>query len=191
MHEISRSRRLAAAVAAGALLGTLACGEPATTAVADESLQDLTADLVLYDMSTYVTSKGVRQAQIQADSAYSYQDSAVVHLMGVDMTIYGERGETRATVTARKGRIDQKSQMLTAQGDVVLRIPDQDRIIQGPELNYDPNGDRIWSDSTTTMREGSRTTTGTCFRSDLQFKNFTVCNIRGAAGAIATPGDGG
>lgn len=182
-------RRLAAALL---LLAPLAaCQEPAGTVLADESLRELEADQVLYEMSTYVTARGIRQAEIEADTAYMFRDSSVVHLLGVDMTIFGETGTERASVVAERGRMDRRTEMLNAQGSVVLRIPEQNRVIESSELNYDPSGDRIWSDSLTTMREGNRVTRGTCFNSDLQFRNYSVCNVRGSAGPVGAPGSGG
>lgn len=168
-----------------------ACQEPAGTNVADDALRELAADMVNYDMSTFVTAEGIRQAEIHADTAYFFRDSSVVHLLGVEMTVFEEGGAERASVVANRGRMDRRTEVLNAQGDVVLSIPDQNRVIESPVLNYDPSGDRIWSDSATTMREGGRVTHGTCFNSDLEFTNFTVCNIRGSAGGLAPPGGGG
>lgn len=168
-----------------------ACQDPAATTLADETLRELEADQVLYEMSTYATTNGIRQARIEADSAYFFRDSSVVHLQGVNMTIYGESGAERASVVADRGRMERRSEMLTAQGNVMLRIPEQNRIIESTELHYDPSGDRIWSDSATTMREGNRVTRGTCFNSDLQFRNYNVCNLRGAATGVPGAGGGG
>ncbi|MBW3533640.1 MAG: LPS export ABC transporter periplasmic protein LptC [Gemmatimonadetes bacterium] len=188
-----RTRTPPRSLVAGLLLlaPLAACQDPAATTLADETLLELEADQVLYEMTTYATTDGIRQARIQADSAYFFRDSSVVHLEGVDMTIYGESGSERASVVSERGRMDRRSEMLTAQGNVVLRIPEQNRIVESTELHYDPSGDRIWSDSATTMREGSRVTRGTCFNSDLEFRNYNVCNLRGAATGVPGGGGGG
>ena len=72
-------------------------------------------------------------------------------------------------------------QRMHALGDVVLLMPQDGRRLESGELHYDPLTERIWSDSASTYRHDGRVTQGTCFRSDLSFLNYEICNIRGAA----------
>jgi hypothetical protein len=57
---------------------------------------------------------------------------------------------------------------------VVLIITEGNRRVESSELNYSPNGDRIWSDSFTVMHEPGRILEGMGFDSDLSFDNATV-----------------
>jgi LPS export ABC transporter protein LptC len=97
------------------------------------------------------------------------------------MEVYTDQGAVRATVTAARGRYDRISQGMHAEGNVVLIMPAEARRVESAELWYEPNEDRIWSDSAATYHHDGQITRGTCFKSDLTFKNYTVCNIRGAA----------
>jgi len=60
------------------------------------------------------------------------------------------------------------------------------RQVESQELNYDPNGDRIWSDSLTVLREQGTISQGMGFTSDLDFRQARV-----GPGSIRNTGGGG
>ena len=64
-----------------------------------------------------------------------------------------ESGVQRARVISKRGRYNPSTREMLAMGEVVLTITEGDKRVESEELNYDPNGDRIWSDSATTMIE--------------------------------------
>ncbi len=162
-----------------------ACEGPTNTTVADADLLELDADVVNYGMTSFLSSTGIREARIQADTAYIYADSAKAYLRQMELIIYQEDGRARATVTALRGELDTNTDAMLAQGDVVLTVHEDGRIIQTSELHYDPQRDRIWSDSATTqiMADG-RVTEGTAFESDMEFRNIDIANPRGDIGQI-------
>jgi LPS export ABC transporter protein LptC len=168
--------------ALSALLALAACeGEPPTPPAGDELLQ-MQADMVSYDMTTYFTNaQGIRTGKIDADTALFFQDSTVVHMQGVNMTVNEENGALRATVTSDHGRYDERTQQMHALGNVVLVMPDGNRRVESGELYYDPVTEKMWSDSAFTYSREGQVTRGTCFQSNLDFTTFTVCNIRGSA----------
>lgn len=172
-----------ASACAAIALSSGACSSDAATPVASDDQMAMTSDAVGYGTQTTLTSaEGIRSGLIRADTAYFFEDSATVHMRGVAMTIYTETGAVRATVTARSGEYMQRDQRMHALGDVVLVFPNDDRRVESGELYYNPSDGRIWSDSATTYHnERGETTRGSCFNSDLEFKNLTVCNIRGSA----------
>lgn len=172
----------ALSLAAAVGLVSAACGDPLETPQAPQEVLGMRSDMVGYEADTYVTTNGIRSAQIHSDSAFYFEgDSVVVHMMGVQMEVYTETGAVRATVTAERGRYDPGTQGLHAEGNVVLVMPTENRRVESPELWYEPVDQRIWSDSASTYTTNGQVTRGTCFKSDLTFKNYTVCNIRGAA----------
>jgi LPS export ABC transporter protein LptC len=181
-NQMRRASKTIFALGLPALAGfATACGDTLETPLASKELLEMRSDLVGYEVDTYVTKNGVRSAQIHADSAFSYEDSTIVHMMGVKMEIYTDQGAVRATVDAERGRYDPRTQGMHAEGNVVLVMPTEARRVESPELWYEPVDERIWSDSATTYRNKGEVTRGSCFKSDLSFKNYTVCNIRGAA----------
>ena len=172
--------RTSAAIAGA--LAVLGCGSALDTPVATEELQSMEADYVAFGMLTYVTANGVREARIQADTAYVYENESTATLKQMELVFYDEVGNERATVTGLEGDWNQGTNRMVARGDVVLFIHADSSTIESPEIFYDPEIDRIWSDSTTvrTMQDGS-VTSGTAFESDMSFENLTIQNMRGGA----------
>jgi LPS export ABC transporter protein LptC len=180
------TRRYMAALAALAVgLVATACEEPTRAPVAPAELLELGADNVYYGMVSYLTTSGVREGRIEADTAYAFADSGVVRMRGMELVLYEEDGRARATITAERGELDESSDRMVARGDVVLLVHGDGRRIESPELHYDPNRDRIWSDSATVQTlSGGRVTRGTAFESDLEFRNIRIQNPRGSLGGV-------
>lgn len=180
-----RGRLAVVLTAMGLLLVLGACEEPAATPLAPPELIELGADHVTYGMVSYLTSAGVREGRVEADTAYAFVDSSRVELRGMRLIFYDEEGRPRATVTALGGEMHDRTDAMIARGDVVLRVHADGRVIESAELHYDPNRDRIWSDSATvqTAANGS-VTRGSSFESDLDFRNVRIGNIRGDIGDI-------
>ncbi len=168
-----------------ALVGAAACGTDLDTPVANQDLLSLEADYVAFGMTTYVTARGVREAQIEADTAYIYEDESTALLKQMSLVFYDEFGNERATVTGLEGDWNQETNRMVARGDVVLFIHTDSSTIQSPEIFYEPDIDKIWSDSSVvrTMQDGS-VQSGTAFESDMSFENVVIQNMRGGARRI-------
>jgi LPS export ABC transporter protein LptC len=162
------------------------CGEEATTATAAPELLEMGADVVQTGMVTLITREGVREGEIFADTAYLYQDSSVAILTNPVLTLYTETGALRARVESEWGKLYENTQEMVARGNVVLTIQEGNKEVETAELHYDPNGDRIWSDSLTVLREEGVVSTGLGFESDLEFRNTRV-----GPGSIRRTGSGG
>lgn len=180
-HRLRSTARGTAAVLA--VVGLLtACSRDISTPVATQDLQSMDADYVAFGMVSFVTTSGVREGRIEADTAYIYEDdeSAVLHRMRV--IFYDESGRERATVTGLTGDWNRATDQMVARGNVELFIHADSSRLESPEIHYDPQLDRIWSDSTTvrTTKDGV-VSTGTAFESDLSFENITIENMRGGA----------
>lgn len=165
-----------------ALLTAGACGEPPETPVAAADLQELQADMAVFGMRQYITVEGVREALLEADTAYTYRDSTEIDVRALRLTLYSETGSERAFVTAQRGSVDPNTQRMQARGNVVLTIPDQARRIESEQLQYDPNRDRIWSDTFTVMIHQGQRSTGEAFESDLGFTSVKIFSARGRTG---------
>ena len=175
------------AMAGVAFAAVTACSPATETPVADAELLELQADNVIYGMTSYITVDGVREGEIEADTAFMFVDSALVDLRGMRIVFHNENGRARATVTGRTGTWDQTVNIMVARGDVLLILNLDGREIRTEELHYDAYNERIWSDSATTQTLPDGTVTrGTAFESGLTFENIRIENIRGG-GARATP----
>lgn len=165
------------------LAGLAACEAQTTDAVPSHELLELGADNVLFEMVSFMTSNGVREGRVEADTAFMFADSARAKLHQMRVSFYNEDGTERASVTGTSGEWDQNTDRMLARGDVVLIVHEDGRRIESAEIHYDPVQDKIWSDSATVMTlADGRVTRGSSFESDLDFRNFQISEIRGAVG---------
>jgi LPS export ABC transporter protein LptC len=178
----SRSKRRLAGLAALLALG--ACEQSQNTPVASEFMQGIDAPVV-FGMTSFITIEGVREGRVRADTAFTYEDSTKVDLRVMVVDFYDEAGRERATVSGRTGEWDQETNRMVARGDVVLRVHSDGSRLESAEIHYDPENERIWSDSATvrTLGDGS-VTRGSAFESDMEFTNVVVRDPRGSAGRI-------
>ncbi len=168
--------RLLAIVVAGAALA--ACQESTGPRTADPYL-NLPADYVMGGVRHYLTEDGIRRGVLNADSAYFYNDSAKAHLRKVHLVLYNTSGQEAADLTSKAGVLDQRTNAMTATGNVVLVARSGGQRIETEELHYDPNEHRVWSTvSSTITQQGSRVTTQG-FTSDDQLQNIQMNAIHG------------
>lgn len=165
--------------------GLASCSSEESTPLVSEELERMDADNVLFGMVHYMTTDGVREAQVTADTAYFWNDSSTVALRNLRLTVFTETGLEKATVTGIQGTLDTRTDRMVAQGDVVLVVRDGGQRIETAELYYDPPRNRIWSDSATVMTEGTRVTTGSGFESDVEFRNVRIRDARVRGGRIS------
>jgi len=169
-----------AAVLATLVLG--ACEEPDEGPVIAPELVEMNADNVMFGMTHNMTRDGIREARVEADTAYSWQDSTGIDLRILRLVVFDETGAERAVVTSLSGHLDPRTRRMFATGNVVLTVYDGDRTIESEELNYDPDSNRIWSDVATVMREGNSVIEGSGFDSDAQFTSLRVRDARTRGG---------
>jgi LPS export ABC transporter protein LptC len=167
-------RRIVLANLAIGALAVYGCQEPAPMTTATDSLRFLEADAVVIDGQHFFTQEGVRAATLLFDTAYQWRDSVDMHLARLTLTVYNEDGSERARVTSDRGTLDRRGDRMTARENVVLVVPAQVRRLETEELHYDPEGNRIWSDSAFAMTHDGRSLRGSAFTSDLEFRNFRV-----------------
>ncbi len=160
--------------------GLLACEDQAPVVTASDQFEHLDADaIVMGGEHTFTNEEGLRSAYLAFDTAFQWRDSVNTALRGVDLTVFNENGSERARVTSSRGTLDPRGERMTAQGDVVLVVPQENRRLESGELNYDPQAGRIWSDSSFQMIHDGQTLRGESFTSDLEFRNFQA---RGSGG---------
>ena len=179
-------RNLLYAVSCVACVGVASCTQSRPESVIDPSLEEMEADYIIFGLTDYLTRKGIREAIVQADTAFFFQDSTAILLSGnVKLTAYNqELGTEKAVVTSDRGRLDTSNNSLIAQGNAVLLIQADGRRIESAELRYIPDQDAISSDSATVMYDGENIVEGTGFDADLNFDRVLVRNARTRGGAI-------
>jgi LPS export ABC transporter protein LptC len=165
-----------------------ACGEEgAIPASADVALP--ACDNEIDGLTQYLTSEGIRTAFLQADRGCLWQNSDTIVVEGFRLTVYqDETGIEQAVVTGERGVLNTVTERMRANGNAVLFIPAQGRRIESEELFYDPQANRMYSDSATTMYLEGRIVEGSGFESDLSFENPTIRQFRTRPGPAVPPG---
>ena len=154
-------------------------GETAAT-----GFEELNADEVLYGVSHTLTTDGVREAILAADSLFGWRDSLHTWAIGFSLRVFADgTGEAQATITAERGRLqgpnrpptDSRSEAeLVAVGNAVLSIPEQGREIQSDELLISTYRDLIWSNGPVVMSEAGCEIEGSRFEADMSFGRVKV-----------------
>jgi LPS export ABC transporter protein LptC len=152
-----------------------------TTAPVSDDYESLPADQVLMGVEHAMTNNGVRRSLLKSDTTYMFNDSAAVHLRGVNLEMYTETGTLQATLTSKSGELDQNTNRMVARGDVYLVVRGANgRQVWTEELYYDPSQGRIWSDvPIRTVTANGQETRGDAFTSDESFTNFQIRQMRG------------
>jgi LPS export ABC transporter protein LptC len=156
---------------AAALVAIAACGgvdTPPTASVARDS-----ADQVLYRLKHNLTLEGVLRAHLEADTAYFYQSSQRVDLVGVSVVFYSPEGRETSRLTSQTGTYDWRGGDMDARGSVVAVTPDQRRLTTSM-LRYNRATDQISGPNEFVFDSPDRHLEGESFTSDPEFKNVVT-----------------
>ena len=150
----------------GLALPVAACGEDTDAPTAGERYTQMDADQIMTDPEHYITVDGVLRGVLRADTAFMYEDSALMRVKPVRLTIYNERGTVAGVVTSRTGVLNMRTNSMTATGDVVVVSEERGQRIETEEMHFDPNRDRVWSDTPTTLHRDGTVLHGSGFTSN-------------------------
>jgi LPS export ABC transporter protein LptC len=164
-----------------------ACSSKKQPPVASHSPLADSADQVMYGARFNLTDKGLQRAQLQADTAYFFEDNTRIELEPVHTTFFTATGAKDAVLTAERGTYNSRTTGMIARKNVVV-VTEDGRRLTTPELRYNQQANQISSDSPFVMTEPNRRLEGIGFRSDPNMKNIQI--LKGASGmarGLATP----
>lgn len=173
------------ALACAALLAVAGCTREADPVAQAQSVLD-SADQVMMGLKQYMTKEGVRQAFLEADTAYIYETRGHIDLKNIRVTFYTQTGEQSSVLTARRGAHNIRTNIMEAIGDVVVVRADGARLTTS-HLIYDQPRNEVRTDSAYTYVTGERDVQGQGFVSDPTFTNIRSQNLRGRAGGFRLP----
>ncbi len=157
----------------GLLVVAVGCHEETEIATVSPELAAMDADIIILGGQQFVSQDGTTEVFVVYDTAFQWNDSVNVALRRMELVVYLEDGTERARVTANRGWLDQSTDQMVAQGNVVVVVPEDQRTIRTEELHYEPRTGQIWSDSAFVMEiPGQPPLRGVSFSSDLEFRNF-------------------
>jgi LPS export ABC transporter protein LptC len=164
-----------------ALLATVsgACSSKKQPPVAAHSPLADSADQVMYGARFNLTDKGLSRAQLQADTAYFFEDNTRIELENVHTTFFTATGASDAVLTSRRGTYNSRTSNMVARKNVVV-VSEDGRRLTTAELMYSQLRNEISSDSAFVMTEPNRRVEGVGFRSDPNMKNIKI--LKGFSG---------
>lgn len=168
------------------LLAIAACSGRRTDPVAQAEAVLDSADQVMFGLKQYMTKEGVRQAYLEADSAYIYENRGHVDLRRIHVTFFSPSGEQTSVLTALGGSYNMRTNLMEARGNVVVVRSDGGRLTTS-HLVYDQPRNEVRTDSTYTYVSADRQVTGEGFVSDPTFTNLQSRRLRGRAGGFTLP----
>jgi LPS export ABC transporter protein LptC len=160
--------------------GLLGCEDPGARPTATIQAPD-SADQVLEGFSHFVTNDGVRRSQVEADTAFFYENTQVTELRDVKVVFFDLKGEESSTLTSRRGTYRWVDGSMEANGNVVVVSPDGRRL-QTETLRYDNASNTISTDKRFSFDRGDEHLEGNSFRSDPDFRNVVTDRPRGVTG---------
>lgn len=145
------------------------------------------ANQVMYGTRFNLTAQGVLRAELQADTAYFFDDNTRIELEHPTTTFFTATGAKNGVLTAKHGQYRTQSGTMIARGNVVVNSEDG-KHLRSEELKYDQNRNEISSDSAFVFTSPDRRLEGVGFRSDPNLQNIQVLKaVSGSSGAIVIP----
>jgi LPS export ABC transporter protein LptC len=173
-------------VYAGTILTYACTSDVPGTSVAALEVAD-SADQLMIKLTTYLTNEGVRQAYLEADTAYVYEGRGQTELKTIRVTFYTLNGVQTSILTAREGTYTLRTGAMEARGDVVVVRTDGARLTTSV-LRYDQARNQVSSDRPYVYDGPDRHVEGESFVSDPSFSNITTQRPRGTGGRFTLPG---
>ncbi len=171
--------RLALTIGIVAVAVTTACSSKKQPPVATHSPLADSADQVMFGARFKLTDQGLQRAQLEADTAYFFDDNTRIELENVHTTFFTVTGAKDAVLTSRFGTTNTRTNNMIARKNVVV-VSEDGRRLTTPELIYSQQKNEISSDSAFVMTEPNRRLEGIGFRSDPNMKNIQI--LKGASG---------
>lgn len=168
-----------AIVLAAALLASAGCNEKKQPPLGSRSALADSADQVMWGAKFNLTDKGLQRAELNADTAFFFNDNTRIELRHVFATFYTAAGAKDATLTSEAGTYSTRTGSMFARRHVIV-ISEDGRRLETPELAYDQSRNEISGDSSFVLTEPDRRLEGIGFRSDPNLNNIRV--LRAASG---------
>ncbi|MFL5526927.1 MAG: LPS export ABC transporter periplasmic protein LptC [Gemmatimonadaceae bacterium] len=178
--------RAALILASLSIVLLVACTTKKQPPVATHSSLADSADQVIYNLRFRLTDNGVWRAQLEADTAYGFDENTRIELEKVHTTFFTTSGAKDAVLTSQRGTYNSRSNNMIARKNVVV-VSEDGRRLTTSELIYNQQRNQISSDSAFVLTEPNRRVEGIGFRSDPNMQNIQILkNATGVVRALST-----
>ena len=146
----------------------------------EEPLDEKIPDSVIQNAAIALTSEGLKEAVIFADTltVFDREDSTIA--VGVKVDFYDENGDYRSTLTSKEGLVRQTRREFWVRGDVVV-VSDSSRL-ETESLKWDPVQKLITTDDFVRLHRGKDIITGYGMEADSRLENVRI--LRDVKGSI-------
>jgi LPS export ABC transporter protein LptC len=129
-------------------------------------------DSVLEKATIVMTSSGLRQAVILADTLYVFEKEDSTSAQNLKVDFYNAQGQYQSTLTALKGLVRQKLQVFSVWGNVVV-ANDTSRL-ETDSLNWDAKRNLITTDDFVRFQRNKDVITGYGIEADNRLDNVRI-----------------
>jgi LPS export ABC transporter protein LptC len=171
------------------VLVLVACSEGAEPPVAAPNPLADSADQVMFGIRWNMTSYGVLQARLLADTAYFFDDNARMELRNVHMTFFDALGQQSSVLTSREGTYNTRLSTAEARGNVVM-TGEEGRRLTTEQLRYNQGQNLVSSDSAFVFTGPNQRLEGIGFVSDPELNNVRVLGRPSGGTTFTLPGQG-
>lgn len=181
-------RAVLAGFAIAAVFSTAACnsqGSAPPTKQHSETMAD-SAEQILFNVRTILTTRGVQRGELFADTAYVFDESTRFELRKIRATFNTATGAKDGVMSADRGRYSTRLQVLEGFGNVII-VTNDGRRLTSPQLKYTQGLNEVSSDTSFTLVEPGRTLSGIGFRADPQLTHFTILRGGKTRGSLDLP----
>jgi LPS export ABC transporter protein LptC len=169
------------------IAGSAACRDSGRDAVAAVQEAADSADQLMIGLTQYMTNQGVRQAFLQADSGFIYENSGHIELKKIRVTFFAQTGAQTSVLTGREGTYNMRTGQMEARGDVLVVMTNGAHLTTSV-LRYDQSKNEVSTDQHYVYEAPDRHIEGDAFVSDPSFDNIVTQRPRGTAGRFTLPG---
>jgi LPS export ABC transporter protein LptC len=166
---------------------TQACKERGHDPVTEIENAADTADQLMIHLTVNLTTEGVRQAKLEADSGFMYEASGREDLKHIKVTFFTASGAQTSVLTALGGVYNPRTGQMEARGNCVVVMTNGARLTS-EVLRYDQTKNEVSTDRPYVYDSADRHITGDGFVSDPSFSNIVTQRPRGTAGRFTLPG---
>jgi LPS export ABC transporter protein LptC len=136
-------------------------------------------DQELWDSVIFITQNAQKVAEVWAGYMAIYKEKEIVQLRdSIHVDFYNQEGKHNSVLTADSGIVDNKSNNLTATGNVIV-VSDSGIVLETDILKWDNEREKIISDLPVRFMTKDDTLIGKSFISDPDLKNYEIREATG------------
>jgi LPS export ABC transporter protein LptC len=183
--------RIATMLAFAALtsLALSACDKSQKTPTVGPASAADSADQIMENVHITLFVKGLRRAEVFADTAYTFEEQTRFDFRKARATFNKESGAPDGTMTANRAIYSTRTQVLEGFGNVVVTSTDGKKLTS-PHVTFSQSSNEISSDTSFTVTQGDKSQSGIGFTTDPNLSRWTCkshCVGSGLVNLSTTP----